>query len=173
MVRPARWVTPGRILMATAAALLALMAILYVVPLALAQLGRESNWLWAVYAIPLLILPFALLIPAVMRPRSGVAAVAAALVVGALAIWGMSAPPMSWPRVLIHLAAILGLAALVLRVIRGIVDRHFPVLWIVPGLLLGFAIGYLAAGLMGLHIVTQVCHWPPLGAEISSILCNG
>ena len=172
-MRPAGSVTAERILMATAAALIGLLAILYLVPPALSQLGRESNWLWAAYAIPLAILPFALLIPAVMRPRSVVAAVAAALVVGALLIWGVSAPPMSWPRVLIHLAAILCLAALVLRVIRGIVDRDFRVLWIVPGLLLGFAIGYLAAALMGLHFVTQVCRFPVLGAEISSILCSG
>jgi hypothetical protein len=51
-----------------------------------------------------------------------------------------------------YLAAILCLAALVLRVIRGIVNRDFRVLWIVPGLLLGFPIGFLAAGLMRLHI---------------------
>jgi hypothetical protein len=159
--------------MATAAALLGLLAVLYIVPPALSQLGRESNWLWALYAIPLLIVPFALLIPAVMRPRSVVAAMAAALVVGGLVIWGMSVQPISWPRLIIHVAAILCLAALALRVIPGIVDRDFRVLWIVPALLLGFPIGYLAAGMMGLHVVTQVCHWPPLGAEISLILCSG
>ena len=27
--------------------------------------------------------------------------------------------------------------------------------------------------LIGLHIWTQVCNWPPLGREISSILCSG
>jgi hypothetical protein len=138
--------------MATAAALLGLVAVLYTVPPVLSQLGRDSNWQWAVYVIPLFGLPLALLIPAVIRPRSVIAAVAAALTVGVLLIWGTSAQPMSWPRLLMYLAAILCLVALVLRVIRGIVDRDFRVLWIVPGLLLGFGIGYLAAGLMGLHI---------------------
>lgn len=170
---PAGTVTAGRILMGTAAALLGLLAVLYIVPPAVSDLGRPSNWLWLVFAIPLLILPFALLIPAVIAPQSIPAAVAAALTAGVLLIWGMSAPPMSLPRVAIHLTAILCLAALVAQVIRGIVDHRFRVLWIVPGLLLGLAIGFLAAGLMGLHIVTQVCHWPPLGAEISSILCSG
>lgn len=155
--------------MATAAALLGLLAILYVVPPALSDLGRPSNWLWLVFAIPLVILPLALLIPAVIRPRSILAAVAAALTAGVLLISGMSAPPMSLPRVAIHLAAILCLAALVAQVIRGIGDRRFRVLWILPGLLLGLAIGFLAAGLMGLPIKLQDC----LGAEITSILCSG
>lgn len=75
---------------------------------------------------------------------------------------------MSWPRLVMHLAAILCLAALVTQVIRGIVDRRFRVLWIVAGLLLGLPLGYLAAGLIGLHIVTQFC-----GGEILSILCSG
>jgi hypothetical protein len=65
------------------------------------------------------------------------------------------------------------LAALVSTVIRGVAGRRFRVLWIVPGLLLGVAIAYLAGGFMGLHIWTQVCNWPPLGREISSILCSG
>ena len=138
--------------MATAAALIGLVAVLYTVPPVLSQLGRDSNLQWALYVIPLFVLPLALLIPAVIRPRSVLAAVAAALTVGVLLVWGMSAQPISWPRLGMYLAAILCLAALVLRVVRGIVDRDFRVLSIVPGLLLGFAIGYLAAGLMGLHI---------------------
>jgi len=166
-------VTPGRILMAMAAASLAVLAVLQTVPPILSQLGQGSNWRWLLYAIVLLVIPFALMIPAVIRPRSITAAVVAALTVGVLLIWGMSAQPISWPRLLIHIAALLCLAALALRVIPGIVDRDFRVLWIVPALLLGFPIGYLAAGMMGLHVVTQVCHWPPLGAEISSILCSG
>jgi hypothetical protein len=152
-----------RILMATAAALIGLLAVLPV----LSQLGQGFYWLWALYAI-LLLIPFALLIPAVIRPRSVVAAVAASLAVGVLVIWGITAPPLSWPRLVMHLAAILSLAALVIQVIRGVGDRRFRVLWIVAGLLLSLPLGYLAAGLIGLHIVTQFC-----GGEILSILCSG
>jgi hypothetical protein len=138
--------------MATAAGLIALLAVPLTVPPILSELGQASNWLWLVFPIVLLGIPFALLIPAVIRPRSVIAAVAASLTVGVLLIWGTSAQPMSWPRLVMYLAAILCLAALVLRVIRGIVNRDFRVLWIVPGLLLGFPIGFLAAGLMRLHI---------------------
>jgi hypothetical protein len=151
-----------RLLVATAAALIGLLAVLPV----LSQLG-QGFWLWALYAI-LLLIPFALLIPAVIRPRSVVAAVAASLAVGVLLIWGITAPPLSWPRLVMHLAAILSLAALVIQVIRGLGDRRFRVLWIVAGLLLSLPLGYLAAGLIGLHIVTQSC-----GGEILSILCSG
>ena len=159
--------------MATAAALVGLVAILYIVPPVVSQLGRESNWLWAVYTIPLLVVPFALLIPAVIRPRSVLAAVAAALTVGPLFILGMGVQPGTPPRLAIHLAAILCLAALVAQVVRGIVDRRLSVLWIVAGLLLGVAIGYLAAGLVGLHVTSQFCRIPLLGAELSSLLCSG
>src|SRR5437870_1337391 len=166
MVKPAGRLTPERTLMATAAALVGLVPVL-------SQLGRESNWLWVVYAVPLLVVPFALLIPAVIRPRSVLAAVAAALTVGPLFILGMGIQPGTPPRLTIHLAAILCLAALVPHVVRDIVDRRLRVLWILAGLLLGVAIGYLAGGMMGLHIVTQFCRMPPLGAEISSIICSG
>jgi hypothetical protein len=57
-------------------------------------------------------------------------------------------------------------------VIRGVVDRRFRVLWIVPALLLGFVIGYLAAALLGFHFRSQFCNGP-FGAEIWSILCSG
>jgi hypothetical protein len=152
-----------RLLMATAAALIGLLAVLPVLP----QLGHGFWWLWALYAI-LLLIPFALLVPVVIRPRSVVAAVAASLAVGLLLIWGFAAPPLSWTRLVMHLAAILSLAALVIQVIRGIGDRRYRVLWIVAGLLLSLPLGYLAAGLIGLHIVTQFC-----GGEILSILCSG
>jgi hypothetical protein len=165
--------TPERVLMATAAAVLGLLAALSIVPPVLAQLGRDSNWLGTLIAIPLFILPFALLIPAVMRPRSVLAAVAAALTAGILLIWGMTVQPQTLPRVAIHLAAILCLAALVSQLIHGVAAGRLRVLWIVPGLLLGFAMGYLAGGLMGLHIVTQFCRLPPLPAEVSSFICSG
>jgi hypothetical protein len=172
-LRAAGSATPERILIATAAALLGLLAVLLIVPPVLSDLGREANWLWAVYVIPLFILPLALLIPAVIRPRSVAAAVVAALPVGLLLMLGLNAEPMSLPRFAIHLAAILCLAALVLQVIRGIVDRRFRVLWIALALLLGLVIGYLAAATLGLHIRSQFCNWPPLGAGISSYLCSG
>jgi hypothetical protein len=162
-----------RILLATAASLFGLLAVLSVVPPFLSELGRGANLTWLVYAVVVFIIPLGLLIPAVIWPRSLVAAVVASLVVGVLLIWGMSVQPMSWPRLVIHLIAILCLAALVSTVIRGVAGRRFRVLWIVPGLLLGVAIAYLAGGFMGLHIWTQVCNWPPLGREISSILCSG
>src|SRR5438445_5892995 len=165
--------TPERILMATAAALVGLLAGLEIAPPILSQLGRPSNWLWVVYAIVLFVVPFALLIAPVIRPRSLSAAIASALAVGLLLIWGVGATPMSWPRLVIHLAAILCLAAVLIRIIRGIRARRFRVLWILPSLLLGVPIGYLAAGLMGLHIVTQFCHFPLIGVELSSYLCSG
>jgi hypothetical protein len=151
-LRPAASATPDRILIATAAGLIALLAVVQTVPPILSELGQASNWLWLVYTIVLLGIPFALLIPAVIRPRSVTAAVAAALTVGVLLILGTSAQAISWPRLVMYLAAILCLAGLVLRLIRGIVDHDLRVLWIVPGLFLGFAIGYLAAGLTGLPI---------------------
>ncbi|TMD48858.1 MAG: hypothetical protein E6I86_05110 [Chloroflexi bacterium] len=159
--------------MATAAALVGLFAVLLVVPPILSGLGRPSNWSWLVYTIVLLVIPLALLIPAVIRPQSLIAAVAAALTIGFLLTWGLGGEPMSWPRLVIHLAAILCLAGLFIRMIRGIRARRFTELWILPGLLLGLPIGYLVAGLMGLHIVTQYCQFPLIGAELSSFLCSG
>ena len=158
--------------MTTAVALVGLSFVLYFVPPLLSQLGRGLSWLWVVAAMTLLI-PFLMLIPAAIRPRSVVAGVVAALPIGFLLMLGMEAEPMSLLRFGVHLAAILCLAALVLRVIRGVVDRQFRVLWIVPALLLGFVIGYLGAATLGFHIRTQFCNWPPLGAEISSYLCSG
>ena len=158
----------ARILMATAAALVGLQAVLPILP----QLVHESYWGLALYALSLLI-PFALLIPAVIWPRSIVAAMASALPVFYLVIWGVGAEPMSWPRVVIHLAAILGLAALTIRMIRGIRARRYRVLWILPSMLLGVPIGYLAAALIGLHIVSQFCDFPLIGPGISSYLCSG
>lgn len=159
--------------MAAAAGLLGLVAVVYIVPPVLSGLGRESSWLWAVYGIPVLILPFALLIPSVIRPRSILAAVVAALPVGLLLMLGLNADPTSLPRLAIHLAAILCLAALVLQVIRGIVDRRFRVLWILLALLFGFIVGYVGAATLGFHIRSQFCNWPPFGAQISSYLCSG
>ena len=161
-----------RILLATAALLLGLFAILSVVPPLLTEVGRGLSWLWILYGIVLLI-PVALLIPAVIRPRSLVASLVAALAVGVLLILGMSAQPMSLPRIAMHLAAILCLAALGSRVIYGVAGRRYKVLWIAPSLLLGFAIAYVAGGMIRLHMVVQVCNWLPLGREISSILCSG
>ena len=158
----------ARILMATAAALVALLAL---VP-TLSQLAKGWYWGWALYAVSLLI-PFALLVPAVIWPRSLVAAVVSALPVFFLVMWGVGATPMDWPRVLIHLAAILCLAALTIRMIRGIRSRRYRVLWILPSLLLGVPIGYLAAALLGLHIVSQFCDFPLIGPGVSGYLCSG
>jgi hypothetical protein len=151
-LRPTASATADRILIATAAGLIAFLAVVQAVPPILSELGQASNWLWLVYTIVLLGIPFALLIPVVIRPRSVTAAVAAALTVGVLLILGTTAQAISWPRLVMYLAAILCLAGLVLRMIRGLVDHDFRVLWIVPGLLLGFAIGYMAAGVTGLPI---------------------
>jgi len=162
-----------RILMATGAALVGLFVVLYIVLPLLSELGQSSNLLWVAYALVALGIPFGLLLPTVIRPRSVVAAVVAALAVGLLLIVGMSITPQSLPRVVIHLAAILCLAALVLRVIRGVAARRFRELWIVPILIVGVAIPLGAGGAIGLHNVLQFCHWPPLSDEISSILCSG
>jgi hypothetical protein len=97
----------------------------------------------------------------------------AALTVGLLLLWGMTAMPGSWPRLLLHLAAVLCLVALLIQVILGIADRRWGLLWVLPFVLLGFGIGFLAGGLIGLHVVTQYCRFPLLSAEISSILCSG
>jgi len=59
------------------------------------------------------------------------------------------------------------------RMIRGVRTRRFRELWILPSLLLGVPLGYLTAGLMGIHIVTQYCQLPLIGTELSSILCSG
>jgi hypothetical protein len=158
--------------MATAAALVGISLVLYLVPPFLSQRGQGLSWLWVVDAM-LLLIPFALLIPAVIRPRSVVAAVVAALPVGFLFMLGLEADPMSLLRFGVHLAAILCLAALVLRVIRGIVDHRFRVIWIVPALLVGFVVGYLAAATLGFHIRSQGCNWPLLGPGISGYLCSG
>jgi len=154
-------------------ALLVLFAFLLIVPPILSQLGRPSDLTWLVYVTVLLVIPLALLIPAVLRPRSLIAAMVSALPVGLLLLWGMGAEPMSWPRLVIHLAAILCLAALLIRMLRGVRTRRFRELWILPSLLLGVPIGYLTAGLMGIHIVTQYCQLPLIGTELSSILCSG
>jgi hypothetical protein len=100
----------------------------------LRELTRGVSLLWAEYAIVLLT-PIALLLPAVIRPRSIGAAVVAALPVGFLVMLGEAFTPMSWQRFAIHIAAILILAALVIQVIRDVGDRRFRVLWIVAGLL--------------------------------------
>jgi hypothetical protein len=85
--------------MATAVALLALLAILVVVPPILSGLGRPSNLSWLVYVIVLLVVLFALLVPSVIWPRSIIAASVSALPVGFLLLLGMGVEPMSWPRV--------------------------------------------------------------------------
>jgi hypothetical protein len=133
----------------------------------LLQLGQGPSWLWTLDAI-ILLTPIAFLLPAVIRPRSVIAAVVAALPVGFLLMLGETFTPMLWQRFAIHIAAVLTLAALVVRVIRGLAHRRFRELWIIPALLLGSAIGYLAAVLFGFHIREQVC-----GPEILSILCSG
>jgi hypothetical protein len=161
-----------RVLMATAAALVGISLVLYLVPPFLSQRGQGLSWLWVVDAM-LFLIPFALLIPTVIRPRSVVAAVFAALPVGFLLMLGLEADPMSLLRFAIHLAAIACLAALVLRLVRGIVDHRFAVLWVVPALLLGLVFGYLAAASIGFHIRSQFCNWPLIGPGLSSYLCSG
>ena len=62
-MRPTASATADRILMATAAGLVASLAVVQAVPPILSELGQASNWLWLVYTIVLLGIPFALLIP--------------------------------------------------------------------------------------------------------------
>jgi hypothetical protein len=116
---------------------------------------------------------FVLLALAAIRPRSVIVSMAAALTVGVLLIWGMSTTPRSSPRILLHLAAILSLVALLTQVIQAVIDRRWPMLWILAFLGLGFPIGFLTGGLIGLHIVTQYCQLPLLGPGLSSLLCSG
>jgi hypothetical protein len=141
---------------------------LSIVPPLLSEVSSGGNLLYVVIVIPVWFTPFGLLIPAIIWPRSVVAATVAALPVGFLLMLGENAEPMSWTRFAIHIAAILILAAVVLRVSRGIADRRFRELWIVWALFVGFTIGYLAAASLGLHIREQSC-----GPEILSILCSG
>jgi hypothetical protein len=163
---------PERILMSTAAAVAAVVLVVWVVPPIMAEIGHVLYWRPAAFAVGLLISVALLALP-VVRPRSTIAAMGSALTVGVLLFWGLSAMPMSWPRYLLHLAAILAVAALLTRVIRGLRDGRLRVVWIVPCLLLGLPIGYLAGGVIGLHIWTQYCRFPLIGAEISSYLCSG
>ena len=86
---------------------------------------------------------------------------------------GLEADPMSLSRFDIHIAAILCLVALLMRMIRGIFDHRFRVIWIVPALLVGLVIGYLAAATLGFHIRSEFCNWPLLGPGVSSYLCSG
>jgi hypothetical protein len=127
-----------------------------------------GNLLYVVIVIPVWFTPFGLLIPAIIWPRSVVAAAVAGLPVGFLLMLGENAQPMSWPRFAIHIAAILILAALVLRVSRGIADRRFRELSIVWTLFLGVTIGYLAAAYLGLHWREEFC-----GPEPLSLICSG
>jgi len=53
----------------------------------------------------------------------------------------------------------------------GVMQPH--VLTTLSEVLLGFAIAYVAGGMIRLHIVVPFCNWPLLGREISSILCSG
>ena len=162
--------------MAIAAVAAGLVAVQYAVLPGVALIGRGSAWEEVVVygAVTLgLVGSSVLLTIAAVRPRSLIAALGAALTVGLLLLWGMGPTPGSWPRVLLHLAAVLCLVALVIQVIQGIRDRRRRLLWILPVLLIGIPIAYLAGGVMGLHIVTQYCRFPLLGAEISSILCSG
>ena len=162
--------------MAIAAVAAGLVALQYAVLPGIALIGRGSAWeeVFAYGAVSLgLVGSFVLLTIAAIRPRSLTAAMGAALTVGLLLMWGMGPTPGSWPRVLLHLAAVLCVAALLIQVIQGIRDRRWRVLWILAVLLLGLPIGYLAGGVLGLHIVLQYCRFPLLGPDISSILCSG
>jgi hypothetical protein len=97
---------------------------------------------------------FVLLALASIRLRSFAVAMASALTVGVLVIWGLSAPPGSPPRLLLLGAAILCLAALCIQMIKGVVDRRLRALWVLPFLVLGFPIGFFGGGAIGLHIVS-------------------
>jgi hypothetical protein len=69
---------------------------------------------------------FVLLTIAAIRPRSLIAAIGAALTVGLLLVWGMSPTPGSWPRVGLHVAAVLCLVALLIQIAQGIVNTLEP-----------------------------------------------
>ena len=162
--------------MAIAAVAAGLVALQYAVLPGIALIGRGSAWeeVFAYGAVSLgLVGSFVLLTIAAIRPRSLIAAMGAALTVGLLLMWGMGPTPGSWPRVLLHLAAVLCVVALLIQVTQGILDRRWRVLWILAVLLLGLPIGYLAGGVLGLHIRLQYCRFPLLGPDISSILCSG
>jgi hypothetical protein len=167
-----------RILMAMAAAAAGFVGI-YAVVLPFLAYGR--GWSAALIALSLLfglvfLIPVALLTLAAIRPRSVPVAVGAALMVGFLLVLGMGLEPASLARVAIHLAAILGLAALIVQALQGIADRRLRVLWIVLCLLLSLPIGFLSAGMIGLHIITQSCPFPMASSQFlrewESILCS-
>ena len=166
--------------MSMAAAVTGPVSVPYVVLPILALIGRGVDWRAAALALLTfwlfgfgLLTSFALFTLAVIRPRSVPAAMGSALPVSLLLIWGTGLIPMSPLRLLLHLAAILCLAALMIRVIRGIAEHRFRVLWILPCLLLSLPIGYLAGRLVGVHIMTQYCQLPLIGVELSSFLCSG
>ena len=162
--------------MAIAALAAGFVTVQYAVLPVIDLIGRGLPW-WAAFAFGVfvfgLVASFVLLALAAIRPRSLIVSMASALTVGVLLIWGMSTTPGSSPRILLHLAAILCMVALLIQMIPAVIDGHLRLLWILPFLVLGFPIGYLAGGLIGLHIVEQYCRWPLLGAEISSLLCSG
>jgi hypothetical protein len=165
------WTVP-RFLMVAAAAAVGLATNFYALLPFLAQIGRGVDWRTAAIMLGLLT-SFGLFTLAVISPRSVIAAVGSALPVSLLLIWGMGATPMSWPRLPLHLAAILCLAATLIQVGQRIVDRRFGMLWTLAALLLGFPIGFVVGGLIGLHIWLQYCQLPLIGAAVSSILCSG
>jgi hypothetical protein len=153
-----------------------LVAVRYAIIPGLALVGRgpavRAAFAYAVFGL-VLVASAALLIHAAVRPRSLVAAIGAALTVGLLGMWGLTATPGSWPRLLLHLATILCTVALATQIVQGIVHGRRCLLWLLPVMLLGFPIGFLAGGLIGLQIVTQYCQLPLLGAGIASVLCSG
>ena len=176
-MRYVRWADSARrLLVAIAAVATGIVSLQYAVIPGLGLIGGHLTprgaRTFGVFALGLLG-SFALQTLAAIRPRSLVAAMGSAVTVGVLVIWGLSAQPGSPPRLLLHLAAILCLVVVVMDVIQAVVSRRLPLLWTLPALMLGFAMGFLAGGLIGLHIVTQHCRFSLLGPEISSILCSG
>jgi hypothetical protein len=162
--------------MAIAALATGFVTVQYAVLPVIDLIRRGLPWLTAfVFGIFVLGLggSFVLLALAAIRPRSVVLSMAAALTVGVLLTWGMSTEPGSSPRILLHVAGILCLVALLFQVVQAVTDRRFRLLWILAFLVLGFPIGFLTGGLIGLHIVTQYCRLPLLGAQLSSLLCSG
>jgi hypothetical protein len=162
--------------MAIAAVATGFVAVQYAVLPIIDLIRRGLPW-WTAFVFGIFVLglggSFVLLALAAIGPRSLVLSMAAALTVGLLLIWGMSTTPGSSPRILLHLAAILCLVALSIQMIPAVIGGRLRLLWILPFLVLGFPIGFLTGGLIGLHIVEQYCRWPLLGAEISSLLCSG
>jgi hypothetical protein len=126
----------SKILFGIAAALAGVMAIPYA--LLVGQIGAARPRFVALG----LLITFALLTIAFLRPQSGSAAPGSALAAGFLVVWGIAGAMSIGLPLLV--AATLTLAALL---VQGVTERGSRLLWIVPCLLVGLVIGVLGGSL--------------------------